>query len=200
VPEEEPIDVGVPAAAGGERPVDPRQVVALDLAMADRLDRAEHRGPEQLAGASREGGCRPLADLAQHHVRPGPLQRGGAAFEVDDQHGRGHDRHQAGDQQPLRREPPPPGRRERGPGAGTGAPSRRGIERNGGTHDVGERGALHAVGVATGLRRARRRFQGASAVPQAREPVAREDRASGVDDLRDRDASGEALAGRQCCR
>jgi hypothetical protein len=173
VPEEEPVDVSVLAGAGGERPVDARDVVLLDLAMADRLDRAEHRGPEQLAGAGGEGGRGPLADLAQDHVGAGPLQRGGAAFEVDDEHGCSHDRDQAGDQEPLRREPPPPGRRQRGPGAGTGAPSRRDVERDGGTHDVGERGALHAVGVARRPRREPDAPAVASVVPDRREPAAR---------------------------
>ena len=136
--------------------------------MTDRLDRAEDGGPEQLAGAGGEGGRGPLADLAHHHVGADPLQRGGPAFEVDDQHGGGHDRDQAGDQQALRREPPAPGRRQRGPGAGTRAAPRRGVERDGGAHDVGERGALHAVGVAAWSRREPDARTGASAVPEAR--------------------------------
>ena len=160
VPEEEAVDVGVLAGAGGEHVVDRARLVLLDLAMADRLDRAEDRGPEQLAGAGGERGRRPLADLAQHHVGAGPLQRGGAAFEIDDEHGRGHDRDQAGDQQPLRREPAPPGRRQRGRARARRAPSRRGIERDGGADDVGERGALHASRRRDGAaRRAGRRFQ-----------------------------------------
>ena len=123
VPEEEAVDVEVLPDSGGQHVVDAFQVVLLDFTMADRLDGPEHAGPEQLAGARREGRHRPLADLAHDHVGADPLQRRGPAFEVDTSDGGGDDGDEARDQQALRREPARARQRQR--------PARAGVRRRG---------------------------------------------------------------------
>ena len=141
VPEEEAIDVGVLAGAGGKHVVDARQVVLLDFTMADRLDGAEDAGPEQLARPRGERRGRPFAHLPHHHVGADALQGGRPAFEVDDERGCGHDRDQAGNQQALRRQPAPRRRDTRGPARGR-LPAGSG-KRGSGADDVGEQGARH---------------------------------------------------------
>ena len=97
VPHEEAADVGVLLHAGVEKVIDAREVVGLQFAMADRFDRVQHRGAEQLAQPARQYARASFAHLPDDHGRALLLLDRGLMLQVHDEHRRDHDGDQSGE-------------------------------------------------------------------------------------------------------